>query len=84
MTCISSTKQMVAIIKQTRLDKGLTQSELGKMVGMSQKKIATVETMAVSPKMDLVLILLSALGFTLSVQSNTNKKTDNNVKIVWD
>lgn len=84
MANITSINQVVAIIKQARVDQGLTQSKLASMVGMTQKKIATVETLAVVPRMDVLLVLMSALNLSLSIQSNVEKKTKNDVKIVWD
>jgi len=84
MTYIRSANQMVTIIKQHRIERGLTQSQLGEIVGMSQKKIATLETLAVTPRIDILLSIMAALDLTMSVQSSNQKKTENNIEIVWD
>jgi HTH-type transcriptional regulator/antitoxin HipB len=86
MTYIRTTKQFMAQIKQARKDRGLTQKALGELVGMGQKKIAMLENLTASPRLDVLLILMSALGLNLIIE-NESKESDkktNNIKIVWD
>jgi len=90
-TYIRTPKQFVAQLKQARLDKGLTQAELGKMVGMSQKKIAMLENLTASPRLDVLLVIASALGLNLLIEysenssrNGRNNKNDKKVNLVWE
>ncbi len=88
MTTIRTTKQFIARLKQARLDKGLTQAELGEMAGMSQKKIAMIENLTASPKLDILLVIMSELGLTVSINQISNNDQSNKsrkkVKLVWE
>ena len=52
-------------IRKFRLAKGLTQTELGKMVGVSQRVITYYEVRGVSPPPDLLVKIADALGVSL-------------------
>lgn len=88
MAYIRTTKQFITQLKQARLDKNLTQAELGKMVGMSQKKIAMIENLTASPRLDVLLIIVSALNLNLTVEHNHKSSSDidasEKVKLIWD
>jgi len=77
-----SVQQFIAILKQARLDKNLTQTQLGKLVGFSQKKIAMIENLTASPRLDTLLIIASALD--LSFELNKENKDTQKVKLVWE
>ena len=70
------------------MDKGLTQTDLGKMVGMSQKKIAMIENLTASPRLDVLLVITSALGLNLSIEHDSKDCDRNNddkrVHLVWE
>ncbi len=85
MAYIRTTKQFIAKLKQARLDQGLTQAQLGELVGMSQKKIAMIENLTASPRLDVLLIITSALNLNLSIESDskTDSKGSKNINLVW-
>ena len=85
MAYIRTTKQFIAKLKQARLDQGLTQAQLGDLVGMSQKKIAMIENLTASPRLDVLLIITSALDLNLSVESDSkaDSKGSKNINLVW-
>lgn len=85
MAYIRTTKQFIAKLKQARLDQGLTQAELGDLVGMSQKKIAMIENLTASPRLDVLLIITSALDLNLSIESDSkaDSKGSKNINLVW-
>ena len=66
---VRTTKQFLAAFKQARLDKGLTQAQLGEMVGMSQKKVAMLENLSASPRLDVLLVIAAALELHLFIKS---------------
>ena len=83
ITYIRSIKQLSAILKQARIDRGLTQAELGKMTSMSQKKIAMIENLSASPRLDVLLIIMSALNLNLSIDGKKNK-SEQKVSLIWE
>lgn len=85
MAYIRTTKQFIAKLKQARLDQGLTQAQLGDLVGMSQKKIAMIENLTASPRLDVLLIITSALDLNLSIESDlkADSKGSKNINLVW-
>ncbi len=85
MAYIRTTKQFIAKLKQARLDQGLTQAQLGDLVGMSQKKIAMIENLTASPRLDVLLIITSALDLNLSIESDSkaDSKGSKNINLVW-
>lgn len=85
MAYIRTTKQFIAKLKQARLDQGLTQAQLGELVGMSQKKIAMIENLTASPRLDVLLIITSALNLNLSIESDSkaDSKGSKNINLVW-
>jgi transcriptional regulator with XRE-family HTH domain len=88
MAYIRTTKQFIAQIKQARIDKGLTQTDLGNMVGMTQKKIAMIENLTASPRLDVLLVITSALGLNISIDQDSNisgrNKTNKKVNLIWE
>lgn len=88
MANIRTTKQFVAQLKQARMDQDLTQADLGKMVGMTQKKIAMIENLTASPRLDVLLVVASALGLNLLIEHDNklgrNEKLKKKVNLVWE
>ena len=87
MAYIRTAKQFIAQLKQARMDKGLTQTDLGKMVGMTQKKIAMIENLTATPRIDILLIIASALGLNVSIDSDSKvnrDKENKKVNLVWE
>ena len=48
-------------LKEARADRGLSQAELAKLVGVSRNTISSIETGQVSPTAKLALVLCTAL-----------------------
>lgn len=84
MAYIRTTKQFIAQLKQARMDKGLTQADLGKMVGMTQKKIAMIENLTASPRLDVLLVIASALNLNLSIDHDSKQSNKEKVNLVWE
>lgn len=84
MAYIRTTKQFIAQLKQARMDKGLTQADLGKMVGMTQKKIAMIENLTASPRLDVLLVIASALNLNLSIDHDSKQSSKEKVNLVWE
>ncbi len=68
MPQVRTTKQFLAAFKQARVDKGLTQAQLGELTGMSQKKIAMLENLTASPRLDLLLVIAAALELHIFIE----------------
>ena len=68
MPQVRTTKQFLAAFKQARVDKGLTQDQLGELTGMSQKKIAMLENLTASPRLDLLLVIAAALELHIFIE----------------
>ena len=65
---IDTKRQKVASIIQTaRVQKGLTQTELGDRVGFSRSTIARIEACAFSPNADQLYMLIECLDLTLKI-----------------
>jgi transcriptional regulator with XRE-family HTH domain len=86
MAYIRSVKQFIAMLKQARIDKDLTQAQLGEMIGVSQKKIAMIENLTASPRLDILLTLASALDLTLELkrEGNLSRDSSKKMKFVWE
>ena len=86
MAYIRSVKQFIAMLKQARINKDLTQAQLGQMIGVSQKKIAMIENLTASPRLDILLVIASALDLSLELKREVNSSKDSSkkIKIVWE
>lgn len=62
-------------LKNLRLEKGLTQTELGKRVGLSRRMIVHYEKHATRPPADKVLSLANALGLPFNELVKVNGRT---------
>jgi transcriptional regulator with XRE-family HTH domain len=62
-------------LKALRRQKGLTQTELGKRVGLSRRMIVHYEKHATRPPADKVIALASALGLPVNDLVKTNNLT---------
>jgi HTH-type transcriptional regulator/antitoxin HipB len=67
-TLLVSPKNMGAVLRDLRRQQGLTQAELGKRVGLDQKKVSLLENGNPNCRIDSLFRLLSALGVGLVVQ----------------
>lgn len=62
-------------LKTLRLEKGLTQTELGNRVGLSRRMIVHYEKHATRPPADKVLALANALGLPVNELVKANGRT---------
>jgi transcriptional regulator with XRE-family HTH domain len=62
-------------LKTLRLEKGLTQTELGNRVGLSRRMIVHYEKHATRPPADKVLALANALGLSINELVKVNGRT---------
>jgi HTH-type transcriptional regulator/antitoxin HipB len=68
---ISTSGQLGPILKHLRLEKGLSQAELGNSIGLSQERISKIENQPEKVNLDQILTLLMALDATLSIEPRT-------------
>lgn len=68
-TILVSPGDMGAFLRDLRRQQGLTQAELGKRVGLDQKKVSLLENGNPNCRVDSLFRLLSALGAGLVVQA---------------
>jgi HTH-type transcriptional regulator/antitoxin HipB len=72
---IVSSGDMGAVLRDMRKQQGLTQAELGKKVGLDQKKVSLLENGNSNCRIDSLFRLLSALGVGLVVQPKIELKS---------
>ncbi len=63
------------VLRDMRKQQGLTQAELGRRVGLDQKKVSLLENGNPNCRLDSLFRLLSALGVGLVVQPKTELMT---------
>ena len=80
-TLLVSTKNLGVFLRNVRKQKGVTQVELGRRVGLDQKRVSLIENGNPNCRLDSLFRLLSALGLAMSVQPKTDQ-TDKGVD-VW-
>ncbi|EKD38484.1 MAG: Transcriptional regulator, XRE family [uncultured bacterium] len=74
-TLLVSPGGMGVVLRDLRRQQGLTQAELGKRVGLDQKKVSLIESGNANCRIDSLFRLLSALGVGLVVQPKTELKS---------
>lgn len=62
---IRSPQQLGALIRQMRLERGMSQKELADLIGTYQKTISTIENGSPGAKIDTIFSLLAALHLDL-------------------
>lgn len=63
-------------IRRYRLEKGLTQTQLGKKIGVSQRVVAYYEAKGISPPPDLLVRIADVLGVSTDTLLGRKKKSD--------
>ncbi|OIQ17217.1 MAG: hypothetical protein BM556_13470 [Bacteriovorax sp. MedPE-SWde] len=86
MAHVRSTKQFISMLKQARINKELTQAQLGKLVGVTQKKIAMIENLTASPRLDILLVIASTLNLSVEIKNedDSQKSTNDKISLVWE
>ena len=67
-----SAKDIGVVLRNMRRQKGVSQADLGKRVGLDQKKVSLIENGNPNTRLDSLFRLLSALEAGLSVQTKNN------------
>lgn len=72
---IQEKRKIIAdVIKQKRKEKKMTQSNLGKSVGLTKSSIYRIEKAVFSPNSDLLFLILEELDITFYIEGyNLNK-----------
>ena len=58
---------LIMLSNEVRQSSGITQTQIAKVLGVNQDKISNYESGKVSPRLDLYLRYLDALGYTLKI-----------------
>lgn len=72
---ITDNKAFYRVIKEVRKQKGLTQSELGKKVGLNGSYISAIELGRVNMSIDKLMKVYKALSIDLKVSFFTDNKS---------
>lgn len=64
--------QLRAVIKALRKTRGLSQAELGQLLGVNQKRVAKIETNPGVTSWSQIARLISALGGRIAIQDATS------------
>lgn len=67
MKQINTTREFITYIKQKRLEKELSQAQLGEMVGLSQKQYARIENMDHNPNFEILFMIMNALNIKVEL-----------------
>ena len=68
-------RDMIAKLVEARLEKGITQIELAKMIGTQRSNICRFESGAQNPGMDTILKIASALGKKIDLELSDKEET---------
>jgi HTH-type transcriptional regulator / antitoxin HipB len=77
---IQTSGQLKAVLRSLRRAQHLSQSELGRKVGLSQERISAIENHPERIPTDQLLTLLMALGAELCIRS---RALDNKSAAIW-
>lgn len=67
---VRNPRELGALIRQARTDRGLSQAELGALVGVRQAKISDIERGQTGVRISLVLQIINTLKLTIDITSN--------------
>lgn len=70
-TVVAASGQLGPFLRNLRLKKGLSQTELGRKVGLSQERISRIEAEPEKVNLDQLITILMALDARLSVEAFT-------------
>ena len=75
-------QEIIARLVEARVEKGISQSELARMIGTQRSNICRLESGAQNPSLDMVLKIAAAMGMTASLLLEDRKETTSNVYIL--
>lgn len=67
-------ESIIAQLVEARLEKGISQAELARMIGMQRSNLCRLEIGAQNPSLDMILKIASALGKTVSLTLEDKKE----------
>jgi HTH-type transcriptional regulator / antitoxin HipB len=65
---VNTPQQLRTVLRSLRQARGLTQAELGLLLGVSQKRIARIEAAPEVTSFDQIARMVTALGYRLAVE----------------
>ena len=71
-------QEIIAQLVEARLEKGISQAELARMIGTQRSSICRLESGAQNPTLDMVLKIASALGKTVSLSLEDQEEMEQN------
>lgn len=71
-------QEIIARLVEARLEKGISQSELARMIGTQRSNISRLESGAQNPSLDTVLKIAAAMGMTASFTLEDKEETMSN------
>jgi len=72
-------QDIIAQLVEARLEKGISQAELARMIGTQRSNICRLESGAQNPTLDMVLKIASALGKTVSLSLEEQEDAMSNI-----
>lgn len=71
---VDTPQQLRTILRSLRQSRGLTQAQLGQMIGVSQKRIARIEAAPEVTAFDQISRLVSAMGGRLAIVESPQQR----------
>lgn len=72
-------QEIIARLVEARLEKGISQSELARMIGTQRSNICRLESGAQNPSLDMVLKIAAAMGMTASLTLEDKEEAMSNI-----
>ena len=72
-------KEIISQIVEARLEKGISQAELARMIGTQRSNICRLESGVQNPTLDMILKITSALGKNVSFMIEDKEETMSNI-----
>ena len=72
-------QEIIAQLVEARVEKGISQSELARVIGTQRSNISRLESGMQNPSLDMVLKIVSALGMTASFALEDREEAMSNV-----
>ncbi len=76
MLPITSPKSLGRVLRKYRVDRGLTQSELGKKFNLTQKTVSNIEAGLAGMQLGTLFKLMSALGVEMHLEPRDGASRD--------
>jgi len=67
---VNTPQQLRTILRTLRQSRGLTQAQLGQLIGVSQKRIARIEAAPEVTAFDQIARMVSAMGGRLAIEDS--------------